>query len=396
MSRNKLLVLILGVIALSALGFAGYQKFLAPVPPTPTPTAAPQAGAEVVSAQGNVVPLHASDLAYRSGGRVAQVLVAEGDQVKQGQALIQLQNDQLKAAVAQAQAALDAAQANRAQVEEGARPEEISAAEAALRAAEAQVSAAVADRDRLTGGAVDASIAAAQSQLAAALVEQKLAQDTYDKLPDFVQGTPREQANYRLNAANKAVDAAQQALKDSTSGASDQVKAAQANVAAAIAQRDIAQAKLDQAKNGATQAQLDAAQAGVDQAQAALDAAQAALDEATLTAPFDGTVAYIGVDVGQVIAPGITIASVADLNSWEVETNDLSEVDVINVQAGQPATISVDALPGVTMNGTVTSVTPKSDSSRGDVTYTVKIKLDDPDPHLRWGMTAQVDIKIKG
>ena len=65
----------------------------------------------MVSAQGNVLPAQHSDLAFRSGGRVAQILVSEGDQVKQGQALIKLQDDQLKAAVAQAQAALHAAKA---------------------------------------------------------------------------------------------------------------------------------------------------------------------------------------------------------------------------------------------------------------------------------------------
>ena len=396
MKLSRIAGMVLGVAALSIVGFVGYRQFLAPVPPTPTPTPAARSEDTIVSAQAFVMPKHASDLAFRTGGRVVEVLVSEGDQVKQGQALIQLQADELQAAVAQAQAALDLAKADAAQVEEGARPEEIATAEASLRAAQAQVGAAVAERDRLTGGATDASIASAQSQLASALAEQKLAQDAYDKLPDFVQGTPREQANYRLNAANKAVDAAQKALDGTTNGASDQVKAAQSNVAAAIAQRDVAQAKLDQARNGATQPQIDAAYASVAQAQAALAAAQAALDEATLKAPFDGTVAMIDVDAGQVIGPGQVVASIADLGNWEVETDDLSEVDVVDVQPGQPVAISVDALPGVTLNGTVLAVTPKSLTKRGDVTYTVKISVENPDPHLRWGMTAQVDIKIKG
>ena len=258
-----------------------------------------------------------------------------------------------------------------------------------------EVTAAVANRDRLTGGGTDASIAAAQSQLASAVVEQKLAQDTLDKLPDFVHGTPEEQLNYRVNAANKAVNAAQKNLDDALAGSGQQVKAAQSNVAVAIAQRDIAQAQLDQLKNGATQAQRDGAKASTAQAQAALAAAQAALAEATLTAPFDGSVAFIGIDVGQVIGPGQTIVSVADLNNWEVATDDLSEVDVVNVRTGQTVSITLDALPGVTLNGTVQSITPKSETKRGDVTYTVKIKIEQPDPRLRWGMTAQVNIIVQ-
>lgn len=388
-------ILIIGAILLGLIGFAGYQAFLAPVPATPTPVVSVKSNDTLVSAQAFVVPQHHSDLAFRSGGRVVEVLVTEGAQVKQGQALIKLQDDALQAAVAQAQAALNAAKANEDFVNETARSETIAQAEAAVRAAEAQVNAASAERNRLTGGGTDATIAAAQSQLAAALVEQKLAQDTLDKLPDFVHGTPEEQLNYRVHAANEAVNAAQKNLTQALSGSTQQVKVAQSNIAAALAQRDIAQAQLDQLKNGATPAQRGVAKAATSQAQAALDAALAALDEATLKAPFAATIASIHVEVGQVIAPGISLVSIADLNTWEVETDDLSEVDVVNVQAGQAAEITFDALAGVTLSGVVQSVTPKSETKRGDVTYTVKIKIDQPDPRLRWGMTAQVNIKVK-
>jgi multidrug resistance efflux pump len=67
----------------------------------------------------------------------------------------------------------------------------------------------------------------------------------------------------------------------------------------------------------------------------------------------------------------------------------------VNVQTGQAAAITFDALPGVSLSGTVLSVTPKSETKRGDVTYTTKIKIENPDPRLRWGMTAQVNIKVK-
>ena len=395
MNRNRIIIFLIGIVVLGVVGFLGYQRLSASAQSITTATPAAKSKEDVVSAEGNVVPKSASDLAFRAGGRVIEVLVAEGDVVKQGQPLIRLQDDELRIAVAQAQAALDLAKANLAQIEQGARPEEITAAEGVLRAAQAQLGAAAADRDRLTGGATDAAIAAAQARLASVLVDQKLAQDTLDKLPDFVHGTPEEQLRYRVNAANKGVDAAQKALVEATSGSVQQVKVAQSNVAAATAQRDIAQARLNQLKNGATQAQIDAAKAGVAQARAALDAAQTALNEATLKAPFDGTLAMINVDVGQVIGPGLVVASIADLQSWEVETDDLSEVDVVNVQPGQSVSITLDALPAVTLNGVVTSITPRSTVKRGDVTYTVKIKIKNLDSRLRWGMTAQVELKTK-
>jgi multidrug efflux pump subunit AcrA (membrane-fusion protein) len=409
MKGKQIFGLVVGVAAISAIGFFGYQRFLAPVPVTPTPAPAVKTDAAIVAAQGFVEPQHSSDLAFRSGGRVAEILIVEGDRVKQGQALIRLQDDQLRAGVTQAQAALDLARANLDQVLQGARTEDIAVAEGQVKAAEAQARAAGAERDRLTGGATDAAIAAAQAQLSSALVEQKLAQDAYDKVTQCVTisrggektdvcpglGTPEEQARFRVNAANEAVNAARAALTEATKGSGKQVQAAQANVAAAQAQRDIAQAQLDRLKAGATSAQIAAAEANVAQAGAGLQAAQAALNEATLIAPFDGTIAQIDTEAGQVVGPGVPIVSIADLSRWEIDTDDLSEVDVINVQPDQAVTITFDALPGVKLNGKVLAITPKSQTKRGDVTYTVKIAIENPDPRLKWGMTAQVEIAVR-
>jgi len=133
----------------------------------------------------------------------------------------------------------------------------------------------------------------------------------------------------------------------------------------------------------------------VAQAEAAVQAAQAALDEATLRAPFDGTIAQITVDQGQVIAPGFVVAGIAWLDAWQVETDDLSEVDVVNVRVGQPVKITVDALPDVTLEGVVASITPRAETRRGDVTYTVTVDVQGDDPRALWGMTAQVEIQTQ-
>ncbi len=117
-------------------------------------------------------------------------------------------------------------------------------------------------------------------------------------------GTPEEQARLRVAAANEGVNAARSALTEASKGSGQQVQAAQANVAAANAQRDIAQAQLERLKAGATDAQIAAAQASVAQAEAGVQAAQAALNEATLIAPFAGTIAQIDTEAGQVVGPG--------------------------------------------------------------------------------------------
>jgi len=108
------------------------------------------------------------------------------------------------------------------------------------------------------------------------------------------------------------------------------------------------------------------------------------------------TIAEINTEAGQVVGPGSSIVSMADLNAWEIDTDDLSEVDVINVQPDQAVTITFDALPGVKLNGKVLAVTPKAQTKRGDVTHTVKIAIESPDPRLKWGMTGQVEIAVRG
>ena len=395
MPRNKVLIGSVIVVALSALGFAGYQRFLAPTPVTPTPAPIADEAESIVSAQGTLVPRRHADLAFRIGGRVSEVPVSEGQPVSRNDVLIRLQDDEQRVALAQAQAALDVARAGLAQVEEGARPEQIAQAEASLRAAEANLASAVANRDRLTGGATEAHIAAAQAGLAAAQVEHKLAQDAYDKIIQAeVTGTLEEQARYRLNAAQQSMQAAQKALDETLTGSTLSVRSAQAAVAAALAQRDLAQAQLELLNNGSTQSQVDAGRAGVAQAEAAVLAAQTALDETTLRAPFDGAIAQVTIDAGQVVAPGFVIVSIADLDAWQVHTDDLSEVDVIHIAIGQPARITVDAIPDAVLQGAVASITPRAESKRGDVTYTVKVDVIGDDPRAFWGMTAQVEIQV--
>jgi len=146
----------------------------------PTPTVTPGATAKKVSgsgasAQGYVTPIRRADLAFRSGGRVVEVLVKEGDAVKAGQPLVKLQDTDLKAALALAQADLKALQ-------KGARAEEIAQTEANLKVAQAQLESAQAELAKLQTGVLAVQVAAAQADVARSAVELKVAQDGYDAL----------------------------------------------------------------------------------------------------------------------------------------------------------------------------------------------------------------------
>jgi multidrug resistance efflux pump len=159
----------------------------------------------------------------------------------------------------------------------------------------------------------------------------------------------------------------------------------------AAAQRDVAQAQLDLLQAGATAEELAAAEAAVAQASAALQAARAALDQATLRAPFAGTVAALEVAPGETVLPGQVVLALADLGRLQVQTTDLSERDVAQVTLGDRAIVHVDPL-GVEIGGQVVRVASQATTVGGDVVYAVVIALDEQPPGLRWGMSVEVEI----
>jgi multidrug resistance efflux pump len=110
----------------------------------------------------------------------------------------------------------------------------------------------------------------------------------------------------------------------------------------------------------------------------------------SIIAPFDGVVTEVNVADGEQVAPQTWAVKLADTSSWNIETSDVSELEVIGIQEGQQVTFSADALPDVRMSGVVTEVSQSSYIQNGDVIYTVRIKADEVDPRLRWGMTVEV------
>jgi HlyD family secretion protein len=267
-------------------------------------------------------------------------------------------------------------------------------------------------------------IRTAEAQVAAAQAEKDVLQEQYDVLiRNDIGGAPEEQARFALNAAVASLNAAQAVLDELNAGPSTaRRRVAIAAVDVAVAQREAAEIQLDlllsepaseqlesaqaeiaRAEEAVTQAEaavsqaeavVTQAEAGVLQAQAAVDAASAALDKLVLKAPFAGVIADLGVEVGETVAPGVPVLTLADLSIWSVETTDLTERDVVAIAVGQQAQIRVDALPEQTITGTVSRIADVAALTRGDVTYAVTIQLDAAATlPLRWGMTAFVDIE---
>jgi HlyD family secretion protein len=357
-----------------------------------------------IIADGAVVPERYAALSLEAGGTVVEVLVKEGDDVEAGQVLMRLDPDDAQLAVQQAEAALGVAQARLVQVKAGARDEEVDAAAGQLAASEAAVVQAAAQLSRLQSGVLDAEIAAAEADVAAAAAVQFGAVKDHDKTvecferPDGSEFCPllgemEERARYALNAATESLEAAQVQLEGLKAEVAARKQAAQAALDAARAQRDIAQAQLDLVQAGASLEEIAVVEAEVAAAQAALARAEEALADTELRAPFDGTAVVVDVRVGEQVAPGVPVVQLADLGNLQIETDDLTELDIAGVREGAPAVVAFDGIPGLEMKGTVARIRGFGEKKQGDVTYAVTVQLDERDARLRWNMSATVTIE---
>jgi multidrug resistance efflux pump len=389
-----------------------------------------KASNEVV-ADAVVVPVQSARLSMPTGGIVAELPVKEGEEVEEGQVLLQLDAARQAASVAQAEAQLRRAQSAVAEIKAGPRAEEIEAAQAAVAAARAQlarvqqgaraeeVAAAEAALDgaqaalqKVQEGPSDEELVAAEADLANAEAALRQAQAAYDRVKNspHVSALPEslqlEQATNAYEAAQARLDAMQtRTTAADIAAARAQIDQAQAqldvlnaparsaDVAAAEAEIRRAQAQVDLLEAGARPETVAAAEAEVAAAEAALEQAQAALSETELRAPFAGTVASLDVKVGEQVTPGSPIMVLADLSAWQIETDDLTELSVVRIQEGDPVLVNFDAIPDLELPGTVVRIKAIGESKMGDITYTVIILPDELDERLRWNMTATVVIE---
>ncbi|GAB4565370.1 MAG: hypothetical protein Fur0017_02380 [Anaerolineales bacterium] len=134
--------------------------------------------------------------------------------------------------------------------------------------------------------------------------------------------------------------------------------------------------------------------AQADQSKAAWDTASAELAQATLTAPFDGTVVDIAVTPGELVQVNQVVLTLADLNSLQATTTDLSERDIARIKIGQTADVHIEALD-MTITGRVIRISPIAKTIGGDVVYPVTIKLNEQPEGLLWGMSAEIEIRTE-
>jgi HlyD family secretion protein len=470
--NRKLITIALVIVVASLISACSFGESEAtPEPVAVSTTQRPQ----VVSAEAFVVPVREANLSFEIGGRIVKLNIEEGDQVKEGDLLVQLEDSTQQAALNEAKAQLAQAQASLAEqeariaeaasqlaeaeselarIKAGPTQEEIDQFQAILAKTEAalaqivigstpeeiaeveaQVWRAQTELNQVTAPARQEDLQASSALLLKAEADVREAQDDYDQVrygdPDdvLVTGVRLEKATLDYEAAKAEYDKlvngptaeavavaqagvaeAQAALNRIRAGATaEEIAQAQADVAKAQAdlanlmagatdeEIAVAEAAVEtaQARVEIARASLEAQQANVEASQAQVDSAQVRLNQTTISAPFDGTVGSLnGNNEGEIVQSGAEVVTLGDTSIWQIETDDLTEIDVVDVEPGANVTISVDALPNEELEGKVVRITPKSETKAGDQTYTVLIDITKGNTsRLKWGMTTFVDIE---
>jgi HlyD family secretion protein len=273
---------------------------------------------------------------------------------------------------------------------------------------------------QLKASANYANLASVEDRLARARVAWVNSQDVLNRALQGSEQSLTQAAQDAFDAANNELDSAQAAYADllSTQQAAD-ILDARARLATAQERFDTAQdrynsllsgrdalqvrvanATLDQAQANVTLAQskLDQAHVAIDQAQAALDLITVQVQKLTLTAPVAGVILSRSIEPGEVIQPGASALTLADLAHLTI-TVYLPENRYGEVKLGDTARVKVDSFPGMNFSASVTRISDQAEftprnvqtvEGRSSTVYAVQLAVEDPQGLLKPGMPADV------
>jgi len=381
---------------------------------TSQPTIAVQTGA-IILADGTLTAVTPSlPLSFNTNGRLLTIHVQAGDTVSAGERLATLDDQILQDNIITAQQQIDQAAINLAQAELSLNNLlEWEADETAVALAEANVAAAEAGVESAAGQdaaasnnmtSVNVNVNQAQRGLEDALEAQTTA---YDPGREWELNDPwrSDALKNEREGADRAVQSAQESL--SIARANYSLTAASVNGNSALnAEASLlnAQQALEQAQTPPKASEIEAAELNVEQAaltlaqnEESLARAERALADANIIAPWDGQVLSIETAVGGMVSAGTPILTLIENGRLQFHTNNLSERDLAQIVAGQPAAINLKAFSSETVMGTVARIAPQASGLVGDAATFVVIIDIDPDTalDLRTGMTGRVEIEAE-
>jgi HlyD family secretion protein len=345
-----------------------------------------------ITASGSVVPIQSVNLSPKTSGRLRELYVEQGERVEQGQVVARMEDADVKARVAQAQANLNKAQASLAEGISGSRPEEIRSAQARLLQAQARLNQA------RTGNPSEvdqtrAQVKAAQSRLDLA----KLRADRYRNLADegVISLDRRDEALTDERNARAALDEAQQRLKNVQSGTNPEIDQLEAAVAEA-------QAEVQRLQNGTRPEEIAQLKAAVEAAKAELQVAQVQLQDTAISAPFSGIVTQKYATQGAFVTPTTSASNTTSATSTSILAiakglelrAEVPEVDVGQIKPGQSVEIAADAFPDKVFKGRVRLVAPEAVIEQNVTSFQVRVSLLTGQEELRSGMN--VDLTFLG
>jgi HlyD family secretion protein len=403
--------ILLAIIAIAGVGYFGWRQFA----PAPVPT--------VLRVSGRI-EADETDIGAKTGGRVTQILVKEGDFIKKGQVIALIQDEEVDQ---QLQVAI--AQVNSAKQDEAQAKLEINIAESRIQEAQANLAQSKADsQGRVSQAAstvaasqaqvdqAQAQVVQAQSEIKRAQSELKLALTNRDRYASLVsQGViPRQQfdqAQTNADTAQAALEtarASQVARVAAVKTAQRQLQAAQGGLAQtqsstlnpAIRRDQLA--AYQQQKNQA-QSRLVAAQAKVSGAIANQQQLQKRLDSFTVKSPIDAVVQDRPLEPGAVVTSGKTLITVINPQAVYMRAY-VPEGDIGKIYLGKSARVFLDSNPKQPLVAKVSAIDAKASFTPENIyfqkdrvrqVFGVKLAIDQPQSYAKPGMPADAEIDLK-
>jgi membrane fusion protein (multidrug efflux system) len=283
----------------------------------------------------------------RLGGTITKILFVENQRVKAGDELAELDDAPVKARLAEKEAALASALAT------------AEAMDAQVQIAEANAvgnkSIAEAGFQTAAVGVVSYSDQIAEGEAQVRAAETNLAQSTQDYERDKALFASNSIAKVELDKMETSHTVAESTLAGARARlATLKESATQARTRVVEASARVKQSNLVEPLAREARARASAAHAEAETARAARDLAALDLSYTKITAPHDGVVSKKAINEGQAIAVGQAIVQLVTPQTWV--TANFKETQVGSMRIGQPAEFTVDAYPGVTLQGDVESL----------------------------------------
>jgi HlyD family secretion protein len=389
----------IAIVALIFLTLVGCTASKSPAPgasssstkPTELPPVKVKNPPTLVDAQ--VIPVRNASLSFSTAGVVEEILVKEGQTVKKGDVLARLTGkERLQTAVSGATLAVATAQNNLKKLNDAAATAK-SNADLTLAKAKIAVDDAQTAYDNRANKLSSNTLDGLRADYILAKQALDDAQTLYDGVKDRAEDDQiRAAALSALTKVRKNYDRALYNLNYGL-GLPDpkETDKAQAALDLAKSQLSDAQRNFDKVKDGKPDPDdLALAQAQLQSSQDQLAAAKTAVNDLELKAPFDSTITTINVEVGEYVTPAVPAGVVGDLSHLQIQTTNLSELDVVGIAVGDPVSMTFDAIPGLELPGKVVQIQKQGQNIRGDIDFTVLIDPNSQDSRLLWSMTSAV------